>query len=172
MDNPNDVAFNFKLFKKSPELTANDLIEIIKQKQTFDISVQILNPSWIVSERHLQIAVYHTLQAFNHKTNIAKGRETELLIRISGFRQIKNAAKDFGIDDKLETLLLVAFGGTFKENELKVQQILSEAGLLQIENVSLPITADVDLCKYYGIDDKSKLLEKEVIEKMATVEIT
>ena len=171
MDNPDEVAFSFRLFKKSPEIAIDDLIEIIKLKQTDSISVQILNPSWIISEKHLQVAIYHTLKAFRNKTNIARAKETEILIRISGLRQIKKAVEAFGIDGQTDTFLLVACGGTFLEMEEKVKQILSEAGLISTDNLSLPITTNEDLYKYYEIEKKSESLERKVLEKIATVEL-
>ncbi|MCK4973579.1 MAG: hypothetical protein KAS52_09670, partial [Candidatus Heimdallarchaeota archaeon] len=117
MDNPSDVTYSYKLCRKSPRLSIDNLFELIKENQNDSISIQVIDPTWIVSKKHLQAAVYHTLNAFKNVRNIARGSETELLIRLSGFRQINKAVKAFGINDQTKTLLLIAFGGTYKENE-------------------------------------------------------
>ncbi|MCK5140697.1 MAG: hypothetical protein KAQ70_00745 [Candidatus Heimdallarchaeota archaeon] len=172
MDNPSDVTYSYKLCRKSPRLSIDNLFELIKENQNDSISIQVIDPTWIVSKKHLQAAVHHTLKAFKNGRNIARESETELLIRLSGFRQIKNAVKAFGINDQTNTLLFIAFGGTYKENESILERFFSYTDLEQIENIHLPITEIQKLFEYYGCEKDTILLEKEVLEKIATVEIS
>ncbi len=172
MDKPSDVTYSYKICRKSPRLSIDNLFELIKENQNNSISIQVIDPTWIVSKKHLQAAVYHTLKAFKNGRNIARGSETELLIRLSGFRQIKKAVKAFGINDQTNTLLIIAFGGTYKENESILERFFSNTNLEQIENTQLPITDIQKLLEYYGYEKDSILLEKEVLEKIATVEIS
>ena len=172
MDNPSDATYSYIICKKSPRLSVDDLFELIKENQTDAITFQIVNPTWIVSKKHLQVAVYHTLKAFKLGRNIARGSETELLIRLSGFKQIKNAVKAFGINDQTNILLLIVFGGTYKENELALERISSKSDLEKIENVELPITEIQKLLEYYGSGKETISLEKEVLERIAVVEIS
>ncbi len=172
MDKPSDVTYSYKFCRKSPRLSIDNLFELIKENQNDSISIQVIDPTWIVSTKHLQAAVYHTLKAFKNGRNIARGSETELLIRLSGFRQIKKAVKAFGINNQTNTLLFIAFGGTYKENESILERFFSNTDLEQIENIQLPITDIQRLLEYYGYDKDSILLEKEVLEKIATVEIS
>ena len=172
MDNPSDVTFSYKICRKSPRVSIDYLFELIKENQDDIISIQVIDPTWIVSKEHLQAAVYHALKAFKNGKNIARGIETELLIRLSGFRQIKKAVKAFGINDHSNTLLLIAFGRTYKENESILERFFSKTDLEQIENVELPITDIQKLLEYYGCVKDSILLEKEVLEKIAMVEIS
>ncbi|MCK5409244.1 MAG: hypothetical protein KAJ30_03185 [Candidatus Heimdallarchaeota archaeon] len=172
MDKPSDVTYSYKICRKSPRLSIDNLFELIKENQNDSISIQVIDPTWIVSKKHLQAAVYHTLKAFKNGRNIARGSETELLIRLSGFRQIKKAVKAFGINDQTNTLLIIAFGGTCKDNESILERFFSNTNLEQIENTQLPITDIQKLLEYYGYEKDSILLEKEVLEKIATVEIS
>jgi len=172
MDNPSDITYSYKICRKSPRVSADNLFELIKKNQNDTISIQIIDPTWIVSKKHLQVAVYHTLKAFKNGRNIARGSETELLIRLSGFRQIKNAVEVFGINDQTNTLLLIAFGGSCKENESLLEQFFSTTDLEPIENAELPITDIQKLLEYYGFEKDSILLEKKVLEKIAIVEIS
>lgn len=172
MDDPSEVTYSYKICRKSSKLSNDTLFEFIKKNQNDTISIQVIDPTWIVSKEHLQAAVYHTLKAFKNERNIARGSETELLIRLSGFRQIKKAVKAFGINDLTNTLLLIAFGGTYKENETILKRFFSNIDLEQIENAELPITDIQELLEYYGYEKDSILLEKEVLEKIATAEIS
>ncbi len=172
MDSPSDATCSYKICRKSLRLSADDLFEIVRENQNDYISIQVIDPTWIVSKKHLQAAVYHTLKAFKNGRNIARGSETELLLRLSGFRQIKNAVKAFGINNQTNTLLLIAFGGTSKENESILERFFSNTDLEQVENAELPITDIQKLLVYYRCDKDSSFLEKEVLEKIASVEIS
>ena len=172
MDNPSDASFSYKICRKSPRVSADNLFELLQNNRDDAVSIQVIDPTWIVSKKHLQAAVYHTLKAFKNGRNIARGSETELLIRLSGFRQIKKAVKVFGINNQTKTLLLITFGGTCKENESILERFFSITNLTQIENVELPITDNQKLLEYYGCEKDSILLEKEVLEKIAGVEIS
>ena len=172
MDNPRDATYSYKICRNSLRVSVDNLFEFIKENQNDTTSIQVIDPTWIVSKKHLQAAVYHTLKAFKNGRNIARGSETELLIRLSGFRQIKNAIKAFGINNQTNTLLLIAFGGTYKENESILERFFSNTDLEQIENAELPVTDIQKLLVYYGCEKDSSLLEKEVLEKIALVEIS
>ncbi len=172
MDNPSDITCSYKICGKSLRLSTDVLFELIKKSQNDSISIQVINPKWIVSKKHLQAAVYHTLKAFKNGRNVARGTETELLLRLSGYRQIKNAIKAFGVDNQTKTLLIVAFGGTSKENESILERFFSNTDLEQVENAELPITNIQKLLTYYGCEKDSSLLEKKVLEKIAMVEIS
>ena len=172
MDNPSDAIYSYKICRKSTKASADDLFELIKENQNDTTSIQVIDPKWIVSKKHLQAAVYHTLKAFRNGRNIARGSETELLIRLSGFRQIKNAIKAFGINNQTNIFLLIAFGGTYSENESILERFFSNTDLEQVENAELPITDVQKLLVYYGCEKDSSLLEKEVLEKIAIMEIS
>lgn len=172
MDNPSEVTYSYKICRKSPRLSADSLFELIKENKNDAISIQVINPIWIVSKKHLQVAVYHTLKALKNGRNIARRSETELLIRLSGLRQIKKAVEAFGINDQTSTLLIIAFGGSYKENESILEQFFSKTDLEHVKNTELPITDIQKLLEYYRCEKDSILLEKEVLEKIALVEIS
>ena len=172
MDNPSDITCSYKMCRKSLRLSTEDLFDLIKKNQDDSIFIQVIDPTWIVSIKHLQAAVHHTLKAFKNSRNIARSSETELFLRLSGYRQIKNAIKAFGIDNQTKTLLLIAFGGTSKENETILEQFFSKTDLEQEENVELPLTDTQKLLTYYGCEKDPSLLEKKVLEKIALMEIS
>ena len=74
--------------------------------------VQLVNPSKVHGRKHLVHCIFLTVEAFKRKENIASDQELELLVRLAGTKQIKDAIKLLGPKDKA---VLVVFGENAKK---------------------------------------------------------
>lgn len=171
MDDPSRIVFSYRICENSHKSSIADLLNSIKSYQSDNISIQIINPEWIISREHIQVAIYHTLKAFKNGSNFAREKETELLVRLSGLNQIKNAVKSFGINEKMSLMLVVTFGGTLEENSKILEQFCLENKFKSVENIDFPLTNKFELSKYYKTEKNTDKLDKIVFEMIAALDI-
>lgn len=164
------VQFSYVICNKNEFLDIDSLIGLIKDFQGNESSLQILDPSWIVSEKHLKIALYHTMKAFYSKRNIAREKETEILIRLSGYRQINKALMMLGVKDSTEKILIFAFGEKQEENNRLIAKFIKESQLHETDE-RLPVSSIEELSNYHKCNNNIDELEKRVIEKIALIEV-
>jgi len=69
--------------------------------------VQIIKCNSLISIRQLIISTYHTLKAFKRKRNIARRPYLELLLRLSGQKQIKDALNTLGVPTEAHEACLI-----------------------------------------------------------------
>ncbi|MFX0057036.1 MAG: KEOPS complex subunit Cgi121 [Candidatus Heimdallarchaeota archaeon] len=87
---------------KSTNLELEKFFNIIKEVQANfkDSFIQFFNDKYVLNTQHIYYACLFTQKAFFYKTNISNKKELELLLYFAGKRQIKQAIKDFGIDNE------------------------------------------------------------------------
>ncbi len=73
--------------------------------------VQLFDPSWVVSERHLTVAFLCAVDAFATGTNRAKRIEVEFLRYLAGVKQISEAIAAVGVRPGQKTVGAAAFSG-------------------------------------------------------------
>ena len=168
-----ELSLNYRIYLAPSDYNIEELVGYIKSKKTAPTILQIIDPKWIVSDRQLKVAVYHTIKAFEIKRNIARDKATEFLIRLSGKRQIINAVKLFGIKKESSHLLLLAFGGLNRENKKTLDSFVEESKILMNKEVNslLPLTKITELSRFYDCKEKLEEIEKKALENMAKIEI-
>lgn len=57
------------------------------------LAVQLVQPESVYGPRHVVSSVHQTLKAFAQNTNISPDKGIELLLRLAGTRQVKDAMK-------------------------------------------------------------------------------
>jgi len=136
--------------------------------------IQLLNPSYIVSKKQLEAAVYHTIRAFEEKRNIARDKKTELIVRIAGVNQIKNAFEHFGVIENIKEYIVIIFS----ENEKELKKLKKCCqGLLSPKTIQwepkLPINKNITkLMKFYNCNKQNiDEITKKAIEKIAYIEV-
>lgn len=72
-------------------------------------ALQVADPSSIVSWRHIAISVYKALRSFKNGRNISRRVEIEVLLYLSGCRQIKDALKIVGVKEHFSNIILIIF---------------------------------------------------------------
>jgi len=135
---------------------AEKLIKILKSK---GVSA-IFDESKAYGLNHVNMALYHTLQAFKNKTNFAEDFSLEYLIRLSGEKQISRALM-FGIKNETKRLGILV-------DEAKKDDIITILG-----NPVEPGKYDQDfIIEYFEIRDinNQKETEKQIYEKIALLD--
>ncbi len=173
MKKGNELSLIYRVYSPPSSYNLEELVENTKSKKTTPTILQIIDPKWIVSEKHLNVAVYHTMKAFETKRNIARDEATEFLIRLSGKRQINNALELFGIKKESSHLLLLAFGGLSDENKQNLESFVKESKILIDKEVtsSFPLTEIEELSRFYECQEELKEIEKKALENMAKIEV-
>jgi tRNA threonylcarbamoyladenosine modification (KEOPS) complex Cgi121 subunit len=152
MDKPNKPA----IIPISSGLSPDKLVDSALKMD----NVQIFDSGSIASERHLELAFFHALEAMKEGSNYARSLKMEFLLRAAATRQIKVAIERCGVKDSKKAILVV-----WKEKtELgRILEIL-KAGKTKWK-------ADKkQIMKRYGLD-KKRDVEEQIIEKMIEVQI-
>ncbi len=166
-------SFTYNIYLLPDSFTMNHLIERSKKRKFSNVTLQVLDPTWIVSKRHIDVAIYHTQNAFDEGRNFARDKATEFLIRVSGQKQIKNALKQFGVKDNSKHILVVSFGGSKEENEEEELEFTRSIDfkIESIDRESLPLSDVKKLCDFYKSEEDLQDTEKAAIERIAALEI-
>ena len=165
--------FFYRIFTLPKDVDIDLIISALKSHNRKKVTLQILNPDFIVSNRHIHAAIYSANKAIETGRNIARERANEFLLRLSGKRQITSALDIFGISEKSKHILIIAFGGEEKENETEINKFLELSDISEKDEIKkpIPITDLNTLCQYYQIDGNLEEIEKKAIENIAVVEI-
>ena len=160
-------------FLPSTSQNLDEVLNKIKSIKFEDVFLQLIDPKLIVSERQIQVAVYHAQKVFNQEKNIARDVTTELLLRISGERQISKALETHGINEKSTYWLLIVFGGDNTRNEHVAKNFLKEIGVTkeQIKEINFPLLSIEELSIIHHCKEDLEEIEKRVLEIMAAVTI-
>lgn len=90
----------------------------------------------LVSERQVWVGLLHSIQAFESNSNISKKPEFEILLRLSGKRQIKEALKLFSLKEKAnQEVVLVGWGKNKKALKEKAQNLGQSLGFAPKTNL-------------------------------------
>ena len=65
MNNEEYIDFHYQSFSPPSGFNLDDYLEKARQKQKEYVYLQLINPNLIVSEKHIEIAIYHTLKIFD-----------------------------------------------------------------------------------------------------------
>ena len=173
MANEDEISFHYQSFFSSQEVNVDDYLQKIRLNQYSNVHLQLVDPSLIISKRHIQIAIYHTQKNFKHGQNIARDQSTEFVLRISGKKQISSALELFGVKGNTKIILVLAFGGKASENEEAVKSFIKQIKIPEdnLVEIKFPILTYEELNKTYQCEDNFRDIEKCVLEKMALLTI-
>ncbi|HUU76935.1 MAG TPA: KEOPS complex subunit Cgi121 [candidate division Zixibacteria bacterium] len=143
----------------------------------------IIDAIAIAGITHLKACILNALHAFKQKTNITKAINTEILLYISGYRQISRAIKEVGMNVNSEDLITIQLIPKSKfnnkmifdfENFINSLKILTKKFHKDVE--SLPLLNEDKIIRMLNITKeeidlftigKSKSFRKIAIEKLA-----
>jgi len=173
MVNEDIKNFHYQAFFSLPNTNIDEYLQKIRLRNHKHVNLQLVDPSFIVSRKHIEIAIYHTQKNFKQGNNIAKDKSTEFLLRISGKKQISSALELFGIKENSKIVLLIAFGGSSSQNIEAVNSCINEINIPddKLVEIEFPLLSKLELSKHYqctmDIDD----LEKCVFERIAMLAV-
>jgi tRNA threonylcarbamoyladenosine modification (KEOPS) complex Cgi121 subunit len=154
------ISFGKAVIKDSDNMLKK-VLEILEKNQCFG---QIANAKAIVSEKHCLYAVEQTISAFEQGSNFAKRKEIELLLRLSGRKQLEKALQAVGVKEgKAEQEIMVIAVG---ENSEKAVKEIEEFLKLKKAKFKPDLKA---LKEIFGIPESEKRIEDAVLEKSAMI---
>jgi len=143
--------------------------ELLKESERSNCIAQIIREEAVTGPHHLLLSILETYLALNKGSTIARRPSLELLLRISGTRQIRDAIRVCGAVEGTKGLVIIACRDTEKINELlrKTPQLLmSRVKRLNINKLlkkgKAPVCTLPELC--YELE---KMSEIEVLKLVA-----
>ncbi|MHA1203556.1 MAG: KEOPS complex subunit Cgi121 [Candidatus Heimdallarchaeaceae archaeon] len=166
-------SFSYLIYQLPKIYSIEKIIELIKtyNLKNKSVTLQVLDPKYIISKKQLEIAIYQTIVAFHSNENIARDKGTELLLRLSGYRQIKKALIVFGIEEQSKYVMFIGFGDSEEEINRSLVKISEEIGFNVKESIQLPVSNIKILKDFYDYNENIDDLEKAAIEKIVTLKL-
>ncbi|WP_455367439.1 KEOPS complex subunit Cgi121 [[Eubacterium] cellulosolvens] len=113
------ILVKLKEFKKYLGYTFIEGAAISDPKEIFknfstesDLISQLLNPRLLIGESHIYFGVINALNSFKKNWNISRHLSIEILLYLSGQRQIEKAFKMFGIQEGIQDIVVICIGQT------------------------------------------------------------
>ncbi|MHA1990058.1 MAG: KEOPS complex subunit Cgi121 [Candidatus Hodarchaeales archaeon] len=171
------------LIKSKKEISRDDLLLYIKELEDFEglFSLQLFNHQLIISKNQIESAIWHAIQGYNSKNMISKELGLEILIYLSGQRQIAKAISKFGIPKTNLSAGLIIVGendaNLFNEILSSIKQVFHNRDLTlepfnpQFETEKIPtLITNYELGKNYKKTGK-KEIERLILSKIALLRI-
>ena len=92
-----------------------------------NLEIQFVDPRKILGSNHIYFATLNALKAFKNKKNISKSLSIEILLYISGQKQIEVAIRLFGLQKKNRNLILIAVGEKKEEKKSLENKLAKKA---------------------------------------------
>jgi tRNA threonylcarbamoyladenosine modification (KEOPS) complex Cgi121 subunit len=165
--------YNYSVFSTSKSYNSDKVIILIREQKHETVYLQVLDPTFLVSDKQIISALFQTERAFLNKKNISRDFSTEFLVRIAGKRQISSAIESLGIGESSTDIMLIAFG----QNKELVNQTFHTFLDVISENIeidkqkNLPLLGLKDLALHYDCEENIDIIEKKALELIATIEI-
>jgi len=146
-----------------------DVEKALQKLRKFSSPSQIFDADIICGRDHVIAAYLHAKKSFDYGKNITRSMDMEILLYVSGKRQIDDAIKFAGAKDNGKYVFLF-YGKSRKDAE----NFLHELGL-KIDNTLLRTT--IKKLKKFGVSEKElKTVSKSkytdlVLEKMAMLDV-
>ena len=145
-----------------------------------DIEIVAVDAGYVCGKDHIVSAYRHAVRAFEEGRNSMKKFSMEILLYISGERQIKNAIQKIGIKDGIENVVFIFMDASDYENlkgkisEDEALKIVDELGF-RIDNDVLKPSREKLKAMGFG-DEEIETVSKDkysdlILEKVAMVDV-
>ena len=157
--------------------------EIEKETQT---SIQVFNPIAIAGHEHIFHASYLALKAFKQKTNISPDLAMELLIYVSGRKQIQEAIKVIGIKENSTQTVIAIISDSQEKIKNSITKILksmrasinnkivneiSNKKLRELQNLFNISENELKALEAIDLPRTVKILKQLILERVALVDL-
>jgi len=165
-----------------------------KKSMEKDCIYLVVDAESIVSIKHLICSIYFAIKAFKQKNNIANTLNSEILLYLSGHRQISKAINKVGLSSSTKAIIFIKLikGDTIQHPNLRfnfgnfLKQNCIEYDNLKVDINDLATYNEKAIMKNYGLNEKmikllvsdsdeeysyKKIIEKLVIEKSALLNL-
>ena len=141
----------------------------------YELVIQVVDADYVFGKNHLKSAVNHAQRTFLNHTNSLNSLPLELLLYVSGERQVQKAINKIGINKSTEN---VAFIIISKDKIDISNQIIDEIiSFFKLKRNDKVLEGDLDTLKKFGIKkDEIETISTDkygdlILEKVALVDI-
>ncbi len=141
--------------------------------------IQVINADMVAGKEHLEHAINQAIKAFNKGRNIAKNILLEVLVRLSGQRQIRHAIDKFGIKPGVRNIVIISKDKSLIESFVKKYKCKEDEDILKVDEEKYKRLKEI-----FGIEDseieafnpknfeeKIDILKKLIIERIALLNL-
>lgn len=129
----------------------------------------MVNLNRIVSLRQILSSIYRTYRSFERKRNIAKDKSVEVLLRLTGKRQIFEAISIIGVNKDTDKVIIFACDKNKSKVIRKIENLVKNNELKVIdEEINSFEKRKEELIKIYNL--KTNDIEKETLTKISSVD--
>ena len=135
--------------------------------------IQLIDSRLVAGIEHIEFAYAQAKKAFRHNENISKDPLIEILVRMSGQRQIKIALEMFGLNDSKDVILISKKDpkNFLSSDGLEPDDSVLKIDLKKFERIKKSFDiGEIELEAVYDIDRETALIEI-VKERVALVSI-
>jgi len=155
-----------------------DVDKFLKQISIFakdnNVVIQVFDANVIFGEKHLISAVEHAVRAIDRKTNTTNSLEMEILLYVSGERQLKLAIPKIGVKKGEVNIALIFFNKTRRFSDILIEEFLEQLSLVRDDKV---LDGNIETLKKFGLNENEiKTVTKAkygdlILEKVAMVDV-
>ena len=149
-------------------ITSGKIKEIVKtlsieeKKLAQDNHLMIIDAGGVAGLKHLKACIHFAIQSFQEKTNLAKSLNTEILLYLSGYRQISKAIEKIGLNENSKNILCIHIQKTESKAAVffNFEQFLSERAInYSVYQTSVEYLPNINENK---IKDNLEIAESEI----------
>ncbi|NPE06982.1 MAG: hypothetical protein GNW80_01760 [Asgard group archaeon] len=185
IENYNVKVSRISIVQKLSQSKVDKLLDEInqaEQKKKKKCEFLIIDAEAVAGLLHLKACIHYSIKAFQQKNNIANSLKTEILLYLSGYRQISKAISKIGINPKSTDFLFIQIlpASSDKRLTLSFEEVLKNANI-EIKDFFddinyLPLLSESKIRKNLNISeneitlltsDKNCKNREEIIEKLA-----
>ncbi len=149
-------------------VTVDDIPSFLKKidkitAQQKDSIIQLLNTDNICGQKHLNQAISQAFKAFDEEQNFAKDKGLEICVRLSAQKQISQALKMLGIQQKGN--ITVIYIDTTQEQVQETEELLEKRNDQLLEQYDTEKISEI-----YGLNNKDNIIHS-INEKIALLAI-
>ncbi len=154
------------------KFSSNQIIEMIKElaraeKKLLDKHnyLLIIDSGSVAGFQHLKACIHYSLQAFKQKNNLAKTLNTEILLYLSGYRQISKAIEKVGLNIESKEVITLHI----KLNQAEENHSPSKEGFFDFEEFLK--TRNIEYTNFrLDVSDFSVTNEKKIMSNLEIAE--
>ena len=154
------------------KISNDQIIEIVKkltleEKKLLDKHsyLLIIDSGSVAGFQHLKACIHYSLQAFKQKNNLAKTLNTEILLYLSGYRQISKAIEKVGLNKESKEVITlhIKLNHTEENRSSSQKEFFNFEEFLKARNIEY---TDFQL----DVNDFSATNEKKIISNLGITE--
>ncbi|MGY5874954.1 MAG: KEOPS complex subunit Cgi121 [Candidatus Thorarchaeota archaeon] len=151
-----DLFLGISEINNDQKMITDELVNLANEEGKQVEAVQFMNTQLILDTIHLLSAAQNALNAWNGDYAISRGLGLEILVYVSGQKQIGRAMETHGLHDDLERVMLLVVGKTESDVQQVIHRLIRKVG----NEIDPPLL--VDDAKFTQIMEHYDIKEKEL----------